>query len=559
MTLPECYSVPREPESPPGSIPYRNDGSDIRRSLDYQAQVGAPTLSAEQQHQPSPLPERLGMTGERESSPEPLAPPQHEVPSVALTNAHLQPTVPRLGIKTTHAVTKIASLNIRGGGSTTTRPKWQQINHLLRTRNIGILAVHEAHLKAEDVISLQNQFPARMHILNNCDEEHPTLKGIAIILNKTLVSWKEATSRNIIPGRATLLTIPWHGGEILHILAVYAPNDHAQNAAFWATLNEEFSSSRCPKPNLMLGDFNMVEEAIDRLPAHRDPPAVVESLEILKDTLSLRDGWRSHFPAELAYSYTQKFTQSRSHIDRIYHQMVMAEFANPRAPYIGKGRWAIPPRALQDPRLLSPASAGKFPGRAAPPRAVFTPPPPSPSAGDRDVSMEPFPAPEPLPVDAVALPIALSNSPEEYATDMHAVVQSLTEIRRWLHRGPPLDAFIPDNAQTALVSGVTHLALLLNGPLGEHTTSGDLGGDFANQVIQAAFTRTPLYGRDESDYYTDLSRDSRETPAPSDNETVRMRVDQAPPTSLAFITSSNATSSQQRAPVAVGFMYEPWL
>ncbi|PPQ83574.1 hypothetical protein CVT26_004004 [Gymnopilus dilepis] len=129
---------------------------------------------------------------------------------------------------------------------------------------------------------------------------------------------------------------------------------------------------------------------------------------------------------------------------------------------------------------------------------------------------------------------------------MHAVVQSLTEIRRWLHRGPPLNAFIPDNAQTALVSGVTHLALLLNGPLGEHTTSRHLGGDFANQVIQAAFIRTPLYGRDESDYDTDLSRDSRETPAPSEDETVRMRVDPPQPASLALITSANASSSSQQ-------------
>ncbi|PPR07620.1 hypothetical protein CVT26_001956 [Gymnopilus dilepis] len=180
-----------------------------------------------------------------------------------------------------------------------------------------------------------------------------------------------------------------------------------------------------------------------------------------------------------------------------------------------------------------------------PSSAVFTPPPPSPSLGDRDVSMEPSPASEPLPDVVDASPIALSNSPEGYEADMRAVVQSLSAIHRWIHRGPPSDLDVPTPIQTDLVSGVTYLALLLNGPFGEHTTSRGLGGDFANQVISSAFTRAPLYGRDDSDYDTDLSRDSRETPAPSDDDTVRMRVDPAQPAPLALITSSTATSSQQ--------------
>ncbi|PPR06682.1 hypothetical protein CVT26_001086, partial [Gymnopilus dilepis] len=149
--------------------------------------------------------------------------------------------------------------------------------------------------------------------------------------------------------------------------------------------------------------------------------------------------------------------------------------------------------------------------------------------------MEPSPAPEPLPNAVDASPIALSNSSEGYEADMGAVVQSLAAIHRWIHRGPPSDLDVPTPAQTDLVSGVTYLALLLNGPFGEHTTSRGLGGDFANQIILSAFTWAPLYGRDESDYNTDFSRGSRETPAPSDDDTVRMRVDPVQPAPLTLI------------------------
>ncbi|KAF9537728.1 DNase I-like protein, partial [Agrocybe pediades] len=274
----------------------------------------------------------------------------------------------------TKAKIKIATLNIRGGGSATTRPKWDHVNQLLRTQQIGILAIQESHLKEEDVITLHEKFPTRLHVLNNSDPEQTAAKGVAIVINKTLLPWREAKMRVLIPGRASLLKIPWHNGEVLSVLAVYAPNDPEENASFWTTLRVKLEEGRLGKPDVMLGDMNVVEEASDRLPARRDAPLPVTSLGNLKDFLRLTDGWRATNGHDLSYSYTQSYTQSRSRIDRIYvtptilensqnweinltaiktdHKLVSMEFSHPRSPHLGKGRWAIPLHCLKNRKLM---------------------------------------------------------------------------------------------------------------------------------------------------------------------------------------------------------------
>ncbi|PPQ75152.1 hypothetical protein CVT26_012190, partial [Gymnopilus dilepis] len=275
----------------------------------------------------------------------------------------------------TRATLKVASLNIRGGGSNVTRNKWQKVNSILRQQKVAILAIHEAHLKDADVEELHEQFPSRLHIRNNSDPDHTSAKGVAIVLNKRLTDWEKAETMNLVPGRATLLTIPWKNGNTFRLLAVYAPNDHAENAAFWENLKTLWQERHLPSPDIMLGDFNMVEEAIDRLPMHRDPPRVTQTLQSLKEHLQLQDGWRQINPNDVYFSFTQKATGSMSRIDRIYinetqlqhsrnwtieetgintdHKLITVEVANPRMPYLGKGRWSMPLFAIKDKRLMN--------------------------------------------------------------------------------------------------------------------------------------------------------------------------------------------------------------
>lgn len=217
-----------------------------------------------------------------------------------------------IGNKTTRAVLKIASLNIRGGGSQGTTDKWQHMNQLLRDKKIGILAIQETHISNERIEQLHKQFSQRVHILNSRDPEHPNAKGVAFILNKQLTAWKEATCQVIIPGRALLLTIPWHGASNLNVLAVYAPNSPYENAEFWNNITINFCENNYPPPDIMLGDYNLVEESIDRLPAHTDNERAASSLADLKSFFHLCDGWRQQNPTDLAYTFLQKATGVQS-------------------------------------------------------------------------------------------------------------------------------------------------------------------------------------------------------------------------------------------------------
>jgi len=238
----------------------------------------------------------------------------------------------------------------------------------MRDRNIGVMAVQETHTNDETIQQLHNQF-SRLHILNSSDPEHPNAKGVALVLNKQKTAWKEASTKIIEQGRAILLTIPWQKVSILNILAIYAPNGATENANFWERLENKWHEENLPMPDILMGDMNVVEDSIDRLPISHSNARAAEKLESLKADLGLQDGWRRQNPELLAYSYKQASTigdtlPSRSRIDRIYvttpiyenssmweieqttintdHCLVSARIANPGAPYVGRGRWQIP-------------------------------------------------------------------------------------------------------------------------------------------------------------------------------------------------------------------------
>ena len=287
-------------------------------------------------------------------------------------------------MKKTKAVLKLATLNIRGGGSVATQGKWNHINQIIRDKKIAILAIQESHLNEASLNNLNTFYHKRMKIWNSEDPINPSAgKGVAIVLNKELTSWAEAKVTNIIPGRALLLELPWRNRKNrnsdpnearVNILAIYAPNTAQENADFWSTLSDKWVAENLPIPDAMLGDFNVVEEAIDRLPPHRDNAQAASKLADFKSLHTLRDGWRHCYPTELAFSYTQVATQSRSRIDRIYvsspvykharnwviehtpintdHCLVSMEFANPGAPFIGKGRWSIPLYLIKHRKVL---------------------------------------------------------------------------------------------------------------------------------------------------------------------------------------------------------------
>ncbi|KAF6751800.1 Endonuclease/exonuclease/phosphatase [Ephemerocybe angulata] len=302
----------------------------------------------------------------------------------------------------------IASINMRGGGSAATLGKWRTIHQTMKRRRIGIMAVQETHLKDADLDRLNNTHKRTVHIINSNPTDKTNANGVAIILNKNLTAWAEHEKWVLCPGRALMVKIPWKkAGASKVVLAIYAPNAPNENAAFWKLLKKKWTDaprdSPLPLPDVMLGDFNLVEDSADRLPSHSDNAQAVEALRDLKKYLKLIDGWRTENPDEMAYTYTQVTpSQAQSRIDRIYtthkiyqtsrdweiyqsafltdHKFVAFHYFDPGVQVHGNGRWTVPHYITKDSTFIKTARKivaetvekmkEKTPGAGSPPGRI---------------------------------------------------------------------------------------------------------------------------------------------------------------------------------------------
>lgn len=107
----------------------------------------------------------------------------------------------------------------------------------MRDKKIGILLVQKSHLTDERKTQIETLFGKRLKIFYTKDTENPSGKGgVAVVLNRDITNTDNVIVREIVPGRALLLSTIWHKEEKLSILAVYAPNvsqsDGSSNGEF---------------------------------------------------------------------------------------------------------------------------------------------------------------------------------------------------------------------------------------------------------------------------------------------------------------------------------------
>jgi hypothetical protein len=81
--------------------------------------------------------------------------------------------------------------------------------------------------------------------------------------------------RELIPGRALLLKIKWLEDCEMTILNVYAPVNRVAQPHFWQSVESKRCWRRIGHPNFVMGDFNIMEEVIDRAP----PPDLMTNLQ----------------------------------------------------------------------------------------------------------------------------------------------------------------------------------------------------------------------------------------------------------------------------------------
>ncbi|KAI0740819.1 Endonuclease/exonuclease/phosphatase, partial [Earliella scabrosa] len=275
----------------------------------------------------------------------------------------------------TRAKLKIASLNMRGGGPVggpQDNDKWLLLNQLMRDRRIAVMALQETHLTEDRLGTLHELFGDVMDIVCSPDPTNPTgARGVAVAVNKRILPQGVEKWENIVPGRALKAAVRMKEDAYLEVLAVYAPNEPTNNARFWEHLRLD-DRSAC---DVLLGDLNLVEDAIDRLPHKRDDPSATGELARFREKHGLVDGWRHENENVKAFTYLQTATGSQSRLDRIYfrcslikmtvgwdivdpgiptdHRMPVCELANFRLPFVGRGRWTLPTGLLRNKEFIS--------------------------------------------------------------------------------------------------------------------------------------------------------------------------------------------------------------
>ncbi|KAJ3764997.1 hypothetical protein FB446DRAFT_655855, partial [Lentinula raphanica] len=283
--------------------------------------------------------------------------------------------------KRTTASIKIAALNIRGHGVLDPgHPdnKWLHVRQIMRQKNISILVIGEAHLDSERRDNIERIHGANMKIYFSKKQNTPNAAGVAFALNKNITNIEGIQTYEVVAGHALLLEIDWHNNEKLSLLGIYAPNSSMQeNAKFWEQIKLFFERNpRIRKPDLMLGDCNVVEDMTDCLPMRTDHEGAVGALDDLKTSLQLEDGWRSIYPTTLQYTFMRTandHTKHHARLDRIYnqttilnnllewkiessgiktdHDLVSVRFTSESAPIVGKGRWVMPHHIVYDKKV----------------------------------------------------------------------------------------------------------------------------------------------------------------------------------------------------------------
>jgi len=199
------------------------------------------------------------------------------------------------------------------------------------------------------------------------------LAGVAFIINKEIFNPEDLITTEIIPGRALAIKTKWHNNTNLTIANIYTPNTHSQHEEFWNQLMRTWQEKRLPNPDFIMGDFNIMEDALDRAPACPENEQALNALRDLRFQLDVQDTWRMNHPSSQLftfysnnnmYSRLDRIFTSPAHERNIYgwdtctsaiptdHRMVLVRFTPNKTPFVGKGRWSWPASLLNDQDLI---------------------------------------------------------------------------------------------------------------------------------------------------------------------------------------------------------------
>ena len=219
---------------------------------------------------------------------------------------------------------KIASMNLNGAMAPTENMsflnKWRSISNTIQSEKITILVVQEMHLDQDMTEQLQTRFKKNLTIIVSEHLENPCVKaGVGFMINKKLIDPEEIKTYELIPGRAMVLEIKWLKTNTMSILNIYVPNERSTHTCYWADNRIKRHTLHIKTPDIVLGDFNVTEDAIDRMPPKLDDEKAIDALRETKQDWDLVDIWRKVNPTEKAFMYRAQTHSGhiQAHLDSV--------------------------------------------------------------------------------------------------------------------------------------------------------------------------------------------------------------------------------------------------
>jgi exonuclease III len=264
-----------------------------------------------------------------------------------------------------------ASLNMRGRQKDS-KDKMRMVIDWLRINQIEILALQETHLMDEGIKDLNHRY---RHLRFFGSGLSTLSGGILFIVNDNTGSPQKTHFEEIVKGRIGMLSLKY-GSQILNIVNVYMPNQKLEQRETLKGLRRKLKMrlNTAGEDLLIMGDWNFVEDKVDRSPQHDDDHGVMNEMTKLKAEMDLIDGWRVTNPEARSFTWEGTTGNDRrkifSRIDRIYttkstweltneyriincdisdHDGIAVKVRNATAPDRGKGEQKLNLNIIQHP------------------------------------------------------------------------------------------------------------------------------------------------------------------------------------------------------------------
>ena len=265
----------------------------------------------------------------------------------------------------------MASLNMRGRQKDN-KDKLKMVIDWLRINRISILALQETHL-TDDAIEELNEKYGNLRFFGS--GLSTSSGGIMFVITDRIGHPKDIEYKTIEKGRSGILCLNYEEQK-LNIVNIYMPNQKPLQREALRNLRRNLRDQHdlVNSELLIVGDWNFVEDKIDRSPQHDDDKGVMKEMSKLKTSLDLIDGWRATNPDEQRFTWEGTCGNERkkifSRLDRIYtsrkiwditnkykiincdlsdHNRVTATIREASSPESGKGEPKINMKIMNNP------------------------------------------------------------------------------------------------------------------------------------------------------------------------------------------------------------------